>query len=169
MKTTMQTHACQGGALLSVLILITTLTTILGSLYATSWQRLRMIRADSHIIRAMAIAEAGIQLTFDALQDDHTLPKDGTPVLTNTYASGNYSVSITEPLTGIYQLSATGTYREQTVQAGATVTFFNPGGSETNEIPGGPTTWCCRAVPAFRGPASARSVPSPLAAIPISN
>ncbi len=128
----------RGGALLSVLILITTLTVLLGTLYAGSWQRMRIMRSESHYAQATAIAEAGVHLTFAALNGDPSLASANNPILAANFGGGSYSVSLSEPMSGVYLISSQGTFGSQSVPAAATVSFSAPENTETNATPGSP-------------------------------
>ncbi len=136
MKTTFKNHfertparvtARAGGTLLTVMILTATLTVLLGTLAAASLQRVHSLRVESEQMRAMAIAEAGLNLAFNALAADHTLAHANNPILINPeFGGGHYTVSATSPMTNVVLLRSTGTYRQREVEVIATVALHPP-------------------------------------------
>ncbi len=131
----------EGGALLTVVILSATLTLILGGLSSTSYQRMRIMRAESDRAKALAIAEAGVSTTFGLLVNAPSLANGTNPVVTSTsFADGVYEVHITDVSQDALLITAHGTYNGQNATAAATVALDVPEdeGSSTPDTIMGP-------------------------------
>ncbi|MDF3130939.1 hypothetical protein P0Y35_17135 [Kiritimatiellaeota bacterium B1221] len=133
-----------GSTLMMVMMLIMVVGFMLGSLYFGASQRTFALVRHSNRTKALTIAEAGLGDAFDQLADDHSLISNDPMVLNNDFSGGSYVVRASEPSgadDGVILLTATGTYRGQTMESMATVlleTVTTPGTGPTPTLPLGP-------------------------------
>lgn len=125
---------CRGSALISVVIILMLLTALALSTYGLALQEAHIVRIQTHRTHARAIAEAGVNETFIALQNAFYSTPRGQNVEV-PFADGTYQVTIEEDSTNPQRLRITsvGTYQGTETVVGMDLRDDN----EQMDTPGG--------------------------------
>ncbi|WFB37001.1 hypothetical protein P3T73_04410 [Kiritimatiellota bacterium B12222] len=127
-----------GSSLMMVMLLVMVSGIMLGSLYVGSSQRTFTLNRETGRLKALTIAEAGLGDAFSFLAEDISRVSLDPVVSNDDFSNGSYVVRASVPEganDGVVLLTATGTYRGQTVQSMATVLLESGTVVETGETP----------------------------------
>jgi len=118
----------QGAALFTVLVVIFAISAFLATITASSLQRSFMARRLGDRIRALAIAEAGVNEAYTVLTTNWADRLADTAFPLTAYASGTYDVTVTPVSNNVAIICSTGVYGEVTAVAILDVANFGSGG-----------------------------------------
>lgn len=134
----------EGGALVSVVTMMVPMMIVLGTLTAASLQQAHTMHLESRRMRAIAIAEAGMNLAFGLIESNPAVVDTaGTILHDNDFSGGSFEVTAELMNDGVIALTSNASYRERhvTVKATAALATSSPNGDgEPNvaSIPPGP-------------------------------
>lgn len=127
-----------GSALLMVMMLIFVTSMALGSLYVGSEQRVFALRRESHRVKALSIAEAGLGDAFRHIAEDISRASDSPIVSVSDFSGGEYTVTASTPTganDGVVLLTSSGSYRGQNMESVATILIETETVTTSGETP----------------------------------
>ena len=131
------THNKRGSAMVTVMLVVVVSMMTTASLFAFSSSTVHRVRLLTEAIRAKAIAEAGINRGYNALQQDQSLRVTGTLYPTVEFGEGTYMVT-TERMTGGWsRMISVGTFGRAEHQIGLDVRMDADSNADgTNDVVG---------------------------------
>ncbi len=134
------TYDQDGGALVTVVLLAGIMTLVLGTMSALALQNVHSLRLERDQMRALTIAEAGLNQAFGNLASDPSLASGSSAIAQdNSFADGSFVVTSVSHADDVYLLTSVGQFRERESTVRATVSVVvAPDESEEEESTSAP-------------------------------